>query len=88
MKRARRQDASENTTEILQSVAAACDGFDELSVSRFRFPASIPPDQLLFYHEVTIGLMWIEQTPGLLVVDTHTSFQSGTVLRGRTAEHP
>lgn len=46
----------------------------------FKLRESIPPEQLLFNHEIAINLMYLEGTPILHIVDTHTEFRNETEL--------
>lgn len=55
------------------------------SVKPVRFRASILPERIVLNHELAIELVWLEGSPILLVVDTHTSFQNDTILRGKRA---
>lgn len=57
-----------------------------MSIKPFRFETNIPPDQLLFNHELAIVLMWFEETPILHVAETHTGFWNASVLRSKRAD--
>lgn len=84
LKRAKPKKADNDVYKILQDIPRACEGCRNHFVRPFRFRAALPPDQVVFNHEVAIDLMWLEGNPTLHVVDTHTHFQNTVVLRSRS----
>lgn len=46
---------------------------------------SVPHKELLFDHDVSMDIMWLENTSILYFVETHTGFQNATFLRLWTA---
>lgn len=51
-----------------------------------RVRASLPPDEIIFNHEIAIELVWLEERPVLHVLDTHIRLQSAAVLRSMSTE--
>lgn len=55
----------------LEEISKACASCSELHSSPFRFRAALPQDELIFNHELTIELMWLDRSLVLHIVDTH-----------------
>lgn len=83
LKRAQPEKVDESIHRMLHQISMACEQCREFTQRPFRFRASIPPNQIVFNHEVAIELMWLEGNPILHVVDTHTGFQNATILKGK-----
>lgn len=52
----------------------------------FPFPCVYCTGKIVFNHELSIDLMWLEGHPILHVVDTHTHFMNANILRSEKAE--
>lgn len=86
LRRADPSRATASVRDILQSHARACHHYRPFSLRPFRLCSSILPDELLFNHEISVDLLWLESHPVLHIVCTHTRFQSAAVLRGENVE--
>lgn len=56
-----------------------------MSVKPVWIRAPIPPEQVIFNHDLAFGLMWPEGAPILQVIETYNNFQNATILRGKCA---
>lgn len=45
----------------------------------------MPPDELLFNHELAVDLMWLQKTPVIHIIDTHTLYQNAEFLQDKSA---
>lgn len=64
----------------------SCSHWRPFSSQKICLRAIIPPDQVLFNHEIAMELLWVEPRPVLHLVSIHTSFQSATVLRSNNGK--
>lgn len=71
--------ADSSVKDILREIAISCENFREHSSSPLCLKAVIPPENLLFNHEIAIDLMWIEGIPIIHILYTHPGFQNATV---------
>lgn len=85
LKRVRPEDTDTSIKAMLEEILAVCMSFSEHHVSPFRFRASIPPDELIFDHELAADLMWIDNAPVLHVIDTDTMYQDAEFIVAKTA---
>lgn len=73
IRRARPEKATNSVRRTLDSIAKACDSCQSFRPAPFRFRASLPPDQLVFIHELAIDLVWIDRASILHFVDTQST---------------
>lgn len=78
--------ATASVSDILQRISKVCDYCRPFSSRPLRFLASVTPDELLFNHEIAVGLLWLESRPVLHVISTHTCFQCAAVRRAKNVE--
>lgn len=81
LKRADPRRATGAVRTLLEEISSACVPCVSFSTRPFRFGAALPPDQIVFDHEIAVDLVSLEGRPVLHIVDTHTHFQAAAVLR-------
>lgn len=84
----RRGDRSKATPEVhklLGEFTKACAECREFSARPYPFHFLVPPERIIFNHEVAIDLMWLENKPLLHVVWTHTHFGNETWVQSKSA---
>ena len=86
LKRSDIGQATDNLKQLVDSVSSACNKCKEFSSRPFRFRASIPDNDVVYNHELALDLLWLNGSPVLHVVDTHTSFQNAIFVEDKTPE--
>lgn len=85
VKRARPQELSPQTRQTLDDISRACRSCKLFTMKPYRFRVSIPDENIIFNQEVALDLMFIDRTPILHIVDTHTHYQNAIPLKGESA---
>lgn len=81
-------EADNDTNKIknkLEDIAKSCDTCRKYYGISFRFRASMPPDQIIFNHELAMDLLLLRNAPVLHDLDTHTMLQNAEFIRGKSA---
>jgi hypothetical protein len=79
LKRARPDDTNQETMQLLQQIASACETCQKLGPKPIRFKVSLPnKEDIVFGDELSIDLMFIDGQAVLHVVDTATRFSAAT----------
>lgn len=86
MKRARPDQADENTRKLLRDITRACETCQTFSKPPERFTVSFPSSRIEFNREVALDLMWLEDNAVLHVVVIDTHFNAATFLTAHTVE--
>lgn len=86
IRRARPEEVTGDARKFLQEIEDSCESCKYFAARKFRFTASLGPQQLLLNHEVGVDLMWLDGNHVLHVVDTPTHYQDVIVLRSKRAE--
>lgn len=66
---------------MLEQITRASDECRNYSVKPFRLRAALPPEPVIFNHEIVLELIWLDGQPVLQIVDTHIQFQNAIVLK-------
>lgn len=74
LRRARPKYTNDKLRETIQQISDACENCRDYKPPPIRFRESVPPEKIVFNHEIAMDLMWLEKVPVLHVVDTHTNF--------------
>jgi hypothetical protein len=81
LKRARPDDTSQETMQLLQQIASACEMCQKLGPKPIPFKVSLPNiKDIVFGDELSIDLMFIDGQAVLQVLDTATRFSAATFL--------
>jgi transposase InsO family protein len=81
LKRARPDDTNQETMQLLQQIASACETCLQLGPKPIRFKVSLPNmEDIVFGDELSIDLMFIDGQAVLHIVDTATRFSAATFL--------
>lgn len=75
--------AGRSIRDIPQDIYGCCDSCKQFRPASPCLKASIPPEQLLFNHELGFDWMWLKGVPIMHIADTHTGLQNAAVLRER-----
>lgn len=51
-----------------------------------QFKSSLPPENVIFDHEIATDIKWLEATPIMHIVDTRMGFQNAVLLSGKISE--
>lgn len=86
LRRAHPVKATTGVKEMLQQITIACKNFGDYSSRHYRFRVSMPPKEIIFNHEVSIDLLWLDIQPVLRVVCTHTHPGNAVWIKSKTAE--
>ena len=86
LKRARPDETRPETHEILKQISKACSTCQVHSSGPLRFRVTLPKSKCVFNHELALDLMWLDGSPVLHVVDTHTHFSSAIFLNGKSTK--
>lgn len=65
---------------VLEEINAAFQTCSQYSTSPFWFRAAMPHDEIIFYHELAIDLVWLNGSPALHLVDNHTIYQNAEFI--------
>lgn len=74
------------TFKVLQHISDSCRTCKIHSPGPHRFRVSLPKDKCIFNHELALDLMWLDGSPLLHVVDTHTHFSSARFIDGKSTK--
>lgn len=80
LKRVKSDETYEIVRRSLDEITKACTTRAEYHSSPFRFRAAMSQEQLMFNHALAVDLMWLEKTPVLHVIDTHTVYQNAEFI--------
>ena len=86
LKRSELGKTTENLRSIIDSVSKACVKCKKFSARPFHFRASFWDESVVYNHELVLDLMWLNGSPVLHVVDTHTSFQNAAFVVDKSPE--
>ncbi len=86
LKRYRPSEVDTSVKNVLEQIRRGCESCQDYVSPPFRFRTSIPPDKILFNHELAIDLLWLDKRPVLHVIDTHTLFQNGVFIKSKKSE--
>ena len=85
IKRAVPGKASTETLRVLKEISNKCDPCQRMEIKPITFQITMP-DGSIFNHQLALDLMWIQSSPLLHVVDTHTPFSAAQFLQGGDVE--
>lgn len=78
--------AGGNLINTLKQISKGCETCQSLAMRSIKFRSSIPPDKIIFKHELATDLVLLEGIPTVHVVDTHIHFQSAVHLWSKLAD--
>lgn len=77
--------AMADVRRLLTEVTEACENCRELSSSLYRFRVSIPPNGIIFNHQMSMDLLWRDSMSLIQVVCMHTQFENVILIRSNPA---
>ena len=86
LKRAQPDKKKPETHEILKQISNACNTCQVHSPGLLRFLVTLPKSKCVIKHELALDLMWIDGSPVLHNVDTHSHFSSTIFLNGKSTK--
>lgn len=77
---ARPDEVTSDVRKIIHEISDKLQCCNEHRGSPFRFKASLPSEDIIFNHELTLDLFWLAKDPVLHIIYVHTNFQTCAFL--------
>lgn len=77
--------ATPSIRKLIESISEACSTCQSFKSAPLRFNASMPKDNVVFNHTISIYLVWLDERPAVHVIDEQTRFWSAAFLKSKAA---
>lgn len=77
--------ATKSVRQLIESLTSACSTCQSFRSAPLRFKASIPKNNLIFNHTISIDLVWLNDKPVIHVIDEQTKFRNAVFIKSKKA---